>query len=90
MAQAVAVAEGDGALPAELRLAWDCERWSALPDAGGVMDQDAMLMHRMAALSNVYAAVVRARNAQGKEIHQLTRQERRILKWLMDEALWPT
>ena len=44
-------------------------------------------MARMNALENVYRAVARVRNMQGAEIHQLTGQERGILKWLMDEGI---
>ena len=74
-------------LPPDLRLAWDCQRWGALPEAGGVLDQDAGLMDRMAALSNVYNVVDRLRNLQGAQIHNLTTSERRVIKWLRDEDI---
>jgi hypothetical protein len=36
---------------------WQCERFGALPDAGGLMDQSARLMADMQAAGNVHAAV---------------------------------
>jgi hypothetical protein len=47
----------DGAeAPVELRLAWQVDRWHALPEAGGLLDQPAGLLQRMASMSNVYNA----------------------------------
>ena len=40
----------------ELQLAWDCERYHQLPQAGGVLDQPAGLLARMRAVANVYHA----------------------------------
>ena len=40
----------------ELRMAWQCERWHALPEQGGLLDQPAGMMQRMAAMLNVYNA----------------------------------
>jgi hypothetical protein len=39
-----------------------CDRWSALPEAGGLLDQPAGLMERMAITSNV-VKTIQARNA---------------------------
>ena len=80
-------AEGDGPPPPELRLAWQCQRWGGLPDAGGIYDQDAELLYRMTALNNVYRVVSRVGSMVGKEIHKLTSGERKLLKWLRDEDL---
>lgn len=68
-------------------MAWRCERWHALPESGGVLDQNWSLMQSMAILSNVYNAVERLRSLNGAEIHSLGSTERRILQWLMDEGL---
>jgi hypothetical protein len=47
----------DGAeAPMELRMAWQCERWHALPEQGGLLDQPAGMLQRMAAMLNVYNA----------------------------------
>jgi len=35
-------------------LAWQCERWGALPEVGGVLDQPAGLLERMSLFLNVY------------------------------------
>ena len=40
----------------ELRMAWQCERWHALPEQGGLLDQPAGMLQRMAAMLNVYNA----------------------------------
>jgi len=68
-------------------MAWQCHRWGALPAAGGIYDQEDRLMHRMAALDNIYNVVQKKNNAVGKDIHQLTSGERKILKWLIDEGI---
>lgn len=73
--------------PPELVLAWRCERWQSLPDAGGLLDQDARRMRIMTQLLNVYAVRDKLNNAQGKQIHSLTTSERRLIRWLMDNGL---
>ena len=73
--------------PRELELAWYCERYKALPDPGGILDQDAGQLARMAVLSNVYSALTKLRNAHGEQIHSLTESERAILKMLVDLEL---
>lgn len=79
--------EGDAPAPPDLRLAWECERYHCLPEAGGYMEQDYRLMRRMATLANVYGVYSHYRNAQGKEIHGLSNNERRVLRALMDMGL---
>ncbi len=55
---AAACAEGDGPPPPELELGWQARRWhGALPEAGGLRDQRAGELHRIAAALNVYDAV---------------------------------
>jgi ABC-type phosphate/phosphonate transport system ATPase subunit len=87
MRAAVEAVDGDAPAPAELRLAWECERWRCLPETGAYMDQDYSLLTRMSVLSNVYSAYSRYRNAHGAQIHQLTEGERRILRNLKDNGL---
>ena len=60
---------------------------NALPDAGGLLDQDYGLITRMRGLGNIYQTVERSKGLYGKEIHSLTTNERRIIKWLLDEGL---
>ena len=73
--------------PAELKIAWQCERWHTLPDVGGLHDQDYTLMRRMNTCMNIYNAVQRIYSLQGKQIHTLSDSERAILKSLMDLGL---
>jgi hypothetical protein len=40
--------------PPELALAWQCQRWNALPEAGGLLDQPAGLVQRMTGVDNVF------------------------------------
>jgi len=42
--------------PDELDLGWQCERFQALPAAGGVLDQSYKLMTDMIVAMNVYTA----------------------------------
>lgn len=69
--------------PMELRLAWMCGE-ARLPDAGGVLEQDAALMARMWACRNIYNAITRMSEAKGTQIHQLSDRERRIIRGLME------
>lgn len=73
--------------PSELKLAWSCERWKTLPDAGGLYDQDYSLLHRMNAFTNIYNAVQRIKTLKGKQIHSLSDSERLILRYLMDNGI---
>lgn len=45
-----------GEPPEELTLAWQAHRWNALPEAGGLLDQPAGLIERMAYAENMYNA----------------------------------
>lgn len=40
--------------PQELQLAWNCQNYSSLPKAGGILDQPAGLLERMTAALNTY------------------------------------
>lgn len=84
IAAVVAVVDDDGPPPPELRLRWMCQRYEALPDAGGVNDQEYRTLHRMTVCENVHNAVSRLRSMKGAQIHQLTDNERAIIKWLID------
>lgn len=53
----VDAARGRGAPPPELDYAWQCQRWHALPEAGGLRDQPARLMRDMPVALNVYNAM---------------------------------
>ncbi len=70
--------------PDELRIAWSCERWNTLPEAGGWFDQDYTLTYRMTCLSNVYDACSQWRSHTGERIHLLGDGTRRILQYLLD------
>ena len=73
---------GDGPPPPELRLYWTCQRYSGLPDAGGLLEQDAGLLDRMTTLGAVYEAVEHVRGLKGAEIHNMRPSAGRILMWL--------
>jgi len=50
-------AEGKGPPPPELQLAWQARQWASLPEVGGLRDQRAGELYRMATAENVYNAV---------------------------------
>jgi len=50
-------AEGKGPPPPELQMAWQARQWSTLPETGGLRDQQAGELYRMATAENVYEAV---------------------------------
>lgn len=76
--------DGESPAPPELRLQWECERYSCLPEAGAYFDQDYARMIRMSVLTNVYNAYARYRNSHGAQIHNLSESDRRILRHLKD------
>ena len=49
--------------------------------------QDFFLIQRMNILSNIYDTVGKLRNSKGKEIHNLTENERKTLRHLVDLGL---
>ena len=69
-------------------MAWLCEKYHTLPDPGGVNDQDYATMHTMETVSYVYRTITRLRRMYGKQIHDLTESERRLIRYLMDNQLW--
>ena len=46
----------NGAPPPDLSLALSCRRWNSLPLSGGLLDQPAGLMRRLAIVENIYNA----------------------------------
>ena len=83
----MAVVDESATAPAELSLAWDCQRWGTLPEAGGLLDQDYVLLGRMTAALNVYNTVSFVRSASGAEIHRLSGGQRALLKYLRDNGM---
>lgn len=79
--------DGDTSPPPELIIAWDCERYHCLPNAGAYLDQDAALITRMKVLTNIHHAYSSYRNSQGAQIHNLSDSTRRVLRYLKDEGL---
>jgi hypothetical protein len=55
-------ADGIGTMPAELQLGLICERWNALPEVGGILDQPVGLLEKMSAAVNVYNALLSEKN----------------------------
>lgn len=83
---AVDAVDGNAPAPPELQLAWNCERWKCLPEAGAYLEQEHSLMMRMNVLNNIYGAYSHYRNAHGAQIHSLSESERRILRALKDDG----
>jgi hypothetical protein len=52
---AAGCAEGLNTPPPVLELHWDCVTYHALPEPGGVRDQEAGLLRRMRILGNVFS-----------------------------------
>lgn len=50
----VAFAEGKGPLPPELMLKRRCDRYHALPESGGVLEQEAGLLDRMELAESIF------------------------------------
>lgn len=76
-----------GAPPPIMSLAWQCERWNALPDNGGLYEQEYRTIYLMSATLNIHNTVQRIRQLKGKDIHKLTEPERMILRMLMDNGI---
>lgn len=51
-------------------------------------DQEYYTVHAMPILANVYQTVQYVRSLQGHDIHRLTPQHRRLLRYLLDNKLW--
>lgn len=66
-------AEGEGEPPPELGLAFQCERWGALPVAGGILDQPLALFSRMDAALSVYRAFKSRADAQASKHDNLVK-----------------
>lgn len=83
MRAVAALADGaQVAAPPELELYWQCTRFNALPEQGGLLDQDASLMKRMGLLGNIYEATKRVRGLKGEAIHQMDPDDGRLLAWV--------
>lgn len=54
---AAACADSGGPPPPELKLAWQARTWGKLPEPGGLRDQRAGELERMAAALNVYQTI---------------------------------
>jgi len=67
-----------------LSLAWDCQQYNALPDAGGMLDQDYGLMERMKALNAIHKSFAMWRGARGAEIHNLPAWVGQNIAYLLD------
>lgn len=68
-------------------MVWDCRRWGALPEGGGILDQSARLLYRMNVVDNVYSAVSTIRNMKGADIHKLSIGQRKIIAALRKEQI---
>ena len=84
--QVVDAVKGDEP-PPELKIWWMCKELHQTPESGGVLDQDEKQMNTMRTLDNIYSAVYRYFNLQGEQIHNLTSNERRILRVLKDQGV---
>ena len=73
--------------PPVLRLSWMSRKYSALPNAGGVLDQEYAMLHQMDVVSNVHDTLTRFRGYRGKSIHDMSMSERRLIRSLRDMDL---
>ena len=83
----VASLDGDEDPPPVLRLSWMSKKYGALPEAGGVMDQEYAMLHRMDIVSNIHDAISRLRGFKGDAIHGMSTGDRRLIKSLRDMGL---
>lgn len=83
----VASIDGKEDPPPVLRLSWMSRKYSALPEAGGVMDQEYAMLHRMDIVSNVHDSLTRLRSFKGDAIHGMSAGDRRLIKSLRDLGL---
>jgi hypothetical protein len=60
----MAFIDGKSPAPQELRLAWYCKRFNALPEPGGILDQPAYLLDKMAMADNIHSAFTAYQNAK--------------------------
>jgi hypothetical protein len=60
-------------------MGWLAKTWGALPDAGGLYDQEASLLHRMTVLTNIHSALSSFRERKGAEIHRMPHSERVVI-----------
>ena len=84
--QAVGAARGQPP-PADLQLAWKCQQWGALPDAGGMNDQDYKRLQGMSVSLNIYNTISYMKNLKGSDIHRLSDSQRRMIRWLLDQGI---
>lgn len=71
----LAYADKQQAAPLPLVLAWHAERFKALPEAGGILDQRAQLLHQIAIAGNLYDALSAYRRADDKAAWQSTHRD---------------
>lgn len=77
--------DDDGPPPVDLQLAWYCEQWPGL-----VVDmtrQEFRAVHRMTVARNYYRCVSRLRGLRGDQIHSLSDNERRMIRYLREEKI---
>jgi hypothetical protein len=70
--------------PPELSIIWQCRRYGCLPDAGGYMDQDAVLMDKAAIYEDVYSLTKKWRGMKPKSFDGLSDGEKSLFKWLRE------
>ena len=84
--QAVGAAHGKPP-PAELQLAWDCKRWGALLEGGGLLDQPYKTMTGMSMSISIYETIAYMKSLAGRDIHRLTDGQRRTIRWIQDQGI---
>ena len=81
--QVVEAAKGKADPPPELEIIWGCQRYGCLPENGGYLDQDVLLMKRGTMYDTIYSFVKRNRQG-GKSIDyaELSDADRDMFDWL--------
>jgi hypothetical protein len=71
----------------ELDILWMCRRWDCLPEHGGYLDQDAVLMERMELLEVVYLLMKKWHAMEIKDVSQFSDAEKKLLLWLYQQEV---
>ena len=68
-------------------LYWQCCQYQALPDSGGVLDQEIKLLYTMSSLGNIYRIIEKYYSLGDRVNDALSVGERHTLKWLDDMGM---
>jgi len=73
--------------PPELLLAWQCNRFGCLPEAGGYNDQDVIIMERMGVYDKIYNFEKRWRSMEKRDYATLSENDRAMFMLLKNQGI---